>query len=481
MKGFSRNGLKGNSLKVLTEEEVLEIHQKSLKILAEGGIQVRDKEVASLLQGKGAVVVPGSDIIRIPEELVEDALKKAPSTFSLYDRVGEERMLLGGEEVYARVPGGATKYLDPVEGKKRTPTLEDVANIIKVADALPNIAGVSVFPTVPGDVPIEKVDIFSFETAVKNTTKPLFYVCHNEALLDEILEMAALIKGGWDNLQEKPFLTVLVEASPPLKIGNQQLTVLKKFAAAGLPVMLHSHHIAGLSCPVTLASEVLLTNTEMLALTVISQSLQPGLPVIRGMSSSVPNMKNVLNLSGAIEIGLLAVAMSQMARFYRIPSSMSSGTDSKLPDAQASIERLFTSLPAVLGMTDLINITTIDTKMCFSLEQLVIDNEIMEMIGRYLRGIQVNKDTLAVEEILSVGPGGSYLTSMVPHTMKHHRKELQTSSIFDRDSGVNWEKSGGKDLQSRARMEALRLIKEHQPLKLPETLEKSLESIIQRA
>jgi trimethylamine--corrinoid protein Co-methyltransferase len=218
----------------------------------------------------------------------------------------------------------------------------------------------------------------------------------------------------------------------------------------------------------------------MLALTVISQLLHPGLPVIRGMSSSVPNMQNSLNLSGAIEIGLLAAAMSQLSDYYNIPCSMSSGTDSKLPDAQASIERLFTSLPAIFSMTDLINITTIDTKMCFSLEQLVIDNEIMEMIGRFLRGIEVTTDTLALADIIAVGPGGDYLTLMAEHTCKYFRKELQQSKIFDRSSLDSWEKAGAKDLQERARIEALRLQKEHQPNDLDKNIKETLENVIKK-
>lgn len=478
MSGLIRNGLKGSILKPLSTAELEKVHESSLKILSTCGFIVEDEGILNILEQHGATIENGTHKVRIHEELVEKSIKQAPALVSLYDRLGNEAIKLGDNCVYARVPGGATRFLDLEEGKVRNPVLQDVARIIQVAHDLDNISGVSVIPTVPRDVPIDLVDIYTLDIALKNTTKPLFYVCHNESLIDKVLAMAAVASGGESKLEAKPSITVLVEASSPLRIGAHQSNVLKKFAAKGLPVMLHSHNIAGLTCPVTLAGEVLMTNAEMLALMVISQVLKPGLPVIRGMSSSVPNMSNFLNLSGAPEIGLLGAAMAQLAKYYKVPCSMSSGTESKLPDGQASIERLITLMPPVFALSDLINISTIDSKMCFSIEQLIIDDEIMGMIGRYLDGIDMEPSKLALEEIISIGPGGDYLNSMTDHCFKHYKEELYQPKLVDRQSFVNWEKEGAKDLRERARERALNILDKSPAAILEDAIEKELKKII---
>jgi trimethylamine--corrinoid protein Co-methyltransferase len=139
--------------------------------------------------------------------------------------------------------------------------------------------------------------------------------------------MVATVAGGMANLQKRPFNTALAESTSPLRFVPSQMKVLKAFATNGLPLTLHAHPIAGLSAPVTLAGELVVTHAEVLALATITQLVRPGTPVVYGMSSSVPNMRDATNLSGAVEIGLLGAAIVQLARRISIPCVMSSGID----------------------------------------------------------------------------------------------------------------------------------------------------------
>jgi len=301
-------------------------------------------------------------------------------------------------------------------------------------------------------------------------------VCHNIALIDHVIEMAVAVAGDEEALQRRPLVSVLAEATAPLRLVEDQLRVLMAFAKRGLPLMLHSHPIAGLTSPVTLAGELVLTNAEILSLVVIAQLIRPGTPVVYGMSSSVPDMRSTLNLAGAVEIGLLGAAVAQIAKRYGLPCAMTSGTDAKVPDAQAALDRLLTMLPPVLAGIDLVNISTTDTKLTFCLEQLVIDNEILAAVRRYLQGIQVDDETLALDLMAQVGPGGAFIAT--GHTVRHHRRELLLSKLLSREPRSVWEEAGAKDLSERARETVKRILEEHQPLPLSEQAGQQIAAIV---
>ncbi len=317
------------------------------------------------------------------------------------------------------------------------------------------------FPVVPADVPNEHVDVYAAEAAFRGTGKHLFYVCHNPRLLDRVIDMAVAVAGDEGALRDRPLLSVLAEATAPLQLVEAQLRVLMAFAKRGLPLMLHSHPIAGLTSPVTLAGELVVTNAEVMSLVVIAQLVQPGTPVVYGMSSSVPDMRNAMNLAGAVEIGLLGAAVAQLAKRYGLPCAMTSGIDAKVPDPQASMDRLLSMLPPVQAGIDLVNISTTDTKLTFCLGQLAIDNEILAGVERYLQGVRVDDETLALDLIAGVGPGGEFVTAN--HTLQHHRRELFSSRLLSRSPRDAWERDGATEMWERAREMVEGILEEHQP------------------
>jgi len=463
-------------LRTLTEDEAERIHQGSMWVLEEVGIVVEHGEIRSLLEQAGCQVDPASGLTKLPTRLVDEAVARTPSEVLLCGRDDAHDMQIGDGRFYARIPGGAPGILDLEIRTWRPPLKRDVADIARVADALAHINGVSMFPVVPTDVPIEVVDVHAAEAAFRHTSKHLFYVCHNTALIGEVINMAVAVAGGDEALRRRPLLSALAEATAPLRLVEDQLRVLMAFAKRGLPLMLHSHPIAGLTSPVTLAGELVLTNAEILSLVVIAQLIRCGTPVVYGMSSSVPNMRSTINLAGAVEIGLLGAAVAQIAKRYGLPCAMTSGMDAKVPDAQAAMDRLLTMLPPVLAGIDLVNLSTTDTKLTFCLEQLVIDNEILAAVKRYLQGIQVDDETLALDLMAQVGPGGSFIAT--EHTVRHHRRELLLSRLLSREPRAVWEKNGAKDLWERASETVRRILEEHQPLPLSEEANQQIATMV---
>jgi trimethylamine--corrinoid protein Co-methyltransferase len=331
----------------------------------------------------------------------------------------------------------------------------------------------------PADVPIGAVDVHAVRISLANTVKPLGYVCLNESLIEPVLDMLAVVVGGTEALRQQPIISALAESTSPLQLVPSQMAVLQAFAQHGLPLTLHAHPMAGLTAPVTLSGELVITHAEVLTLVTIAQLIRPGTPVVYGMSSSVPDMRSGTNLAGAVEIGLLGAAVARLARRCGLPCLMSSGTDAHAPGAQSVMERLMTLLVPTLAGVDLVNLTTLDTKMSFSLEQLVLDEALLGMIERCLQGIAIDSSSLALDLIHDVGPGGTFIAT--DHTAERFREELLVPDLIDRRSRESWQAGGAPNMHTRAREKVLRILADHQPVPLADEVVARLDEIVREA
>ena len=479
MRGLDRSGLKGVCLSALTENEIERIHVAALRILAQTGIVIHDEAVLTLLDKAGCQVDREARRVCLSAQVIKDAVAQAPPVVNLYNRLGEQAMTLGAGPLHARTSSGATGVLDLDSGRRREPSSQDAVDAARLADALPHIHGVSTMAVQPADVPVTAVDVRTVKIALSNTIKPLGYVCLNEPLIEFVLDMATTVVGGEEALRERPIITALAESTSPLQLVSSQLAVLRAFASRGLPLTLHAHPMAGFTAPVTLAGELVITHAEILTLVTIAQLIRPGTPVVYGMSSSVPDMRSGANLSGAVEIGLLGAAVARLAKRCKLPCLMSSGVDAHRPGAQAMLERLMTLLPPALAGIDLINLSTLDTKMSFSLEQLVLDETVLSIVERCLRGISVDDETLALDLIREIGPGGAFVAT--DHTLGHFRDELLIPDLVGRETREAWEAVGAPDMRTRAREKARRILAEHRPPPLPAGVAAQLDEIVKEA
>jgi trimethylamine--corrinoid protein Co-methyltransferase len=479
MPGIDRKGLRAGLFSLLTSSDLERIHDGALQVLAQTGIVVQHQPTLTLLEGAGCRAMHEVQRAYLPADLIEETIARAPRVVELYDRSGKPAMALGAGPLHARTSSGATSILDTVGGACRPATRRDAALVARLADALPHVHGVSTMAVQPADVPVSMVDLHALHIALTNTSKPLGYVCLNDGLLDWVLAMAAAAAGGEASLLERPFLTALAESTSPLRFVSSQMAVLQAFASRGLPLTLHAHPMAGLTAPVTLAGELVVTHAEVLALVTIAQLIRPGTPVVYGMSSSVPDMRSGTNLSGAVEIGLLGAAVAQLARRCGLPCVVSTGTDAHAPGDQSVMERLVTLLLPAFAGVDLANLTTLSTKMCFSLDQLVLDDTILDLVKRCLRGITVDDRSLALDLIDEIGPGGTFIVA--DHTLRHFRDELLVPDLIDRRGREAWQAGGAPGMCEFAREKARHILAEHRPVPLADGLAVQFDEIVREA
>jgi len=296
----------------------------------------------------------------------------------------------------------------------------------------------------------------------------------------EVISMAEEIAGGKERLRERPIISFITSfVKSPLQLADSTVLVLMKIAEEGMPVALSTAPMAGSTSPVTLAGTLAQVNAEQLCGMILTQSINPGTPVIYGAIPTIADMQTMNFLDGAIELGILAAGAAQLSQYYNFPYYAWGGlTDSKIPDIQAGYEKGMTLIMAALAGANYIHNAAgmLESTTTVAYEQYVIDNEIIGMAMRALQGIEVNENTLALKVIDKVGPGGNYLAEA--HTVKHMRSELFFPKVSDRSLREEWISKGGKDARERAREIAKNILAEHKPLPIPSDIDKKIRSKI---
>ena len=295
----------------------------------------------------------------------------------------------------------------------------------------------------------------------------------------DTIRLASIVAGGEEELKKRPMLLGFHNPVSPLQHSKELTEGLMVYAKYKQPVSIAPEAQAGATAPITLAGLLTQQNAEVLSGITIAELTNPGTPVLYGAVSVPLDMKTGNIALGAIEVGLINAAAAQLARYYGLPSRGTGGTtDSKIPDIQAGFEKAATLLMAASAGINFIYDAAgaLESTLTASFEQAVIDNEICGMVARALRGIDVNDETLAIDVIENVGPGGQYLSQK--HTLKHLKKEQYIPKIIKREKREDWERAGSKDLWKVAREEAKKILKEHQPEPLDKDIEKELKRTI---
>jgi trimethylamine--corrinoid protein Co-methyltransferase len=470
---MARPGPQGGQYQPLTESQIKQIHQASLTVLEGTGIQVENEKALTFYRQGGARA--DGNRVYITPAMVEEALGKVPSKVMLAGRDSDQDVVLEGKRVYAGTGGSPTMVLDPGADTVRPGTLQDLAELARLADALDHCDFV-VIPLHPTDVPEGDVPVNRFYTCVANSTKHVMGGVGSVRGARQVIEMGTMIAGSLEALRERPFISAITSwVVSPLHLDTGVTDILIEWCRHGLPVALSSAPMAGSTSPVTLAGSLVQLNAEQLSGIVLTQLVRPGTPVLAGYIPGVADMRTGGYLGGAVEFGMMQAAAAQLAHFYQVPIYCSGGmTDSKLPDAQAGYEKMSTLLLAAMGGCNYIHhaFGMVTNMSAASLEQAVMDDEVVGMAMRVLRGIEVTEDSLAMDVIHRVGPGGHYL--MDAHTVQFMRSELFPPPLADRENRAMWEEAGKKDTRVRAVARVGRLLQEHQPPGLPSKVDEAV-------
>jgi len=449
--GMSLSGVEGGSYRPLSEESAERIHETAMRVFEEVGIEVNSDRALDLFRSTDARVDEQNRRIRVPRDMVMNLVSKAPSQVILHGRVKRHDLTLGGSRVYAGTGGTALNVLDRKDGHKRVATLDDLKEIARLVDNLENIH-LFMLPTYPTDVPVEKVDVNRFFAGLDNCRKHVMGGAYTLEGTKQVIRMAQTIAGSARKLRERPIISIITCTISPFKIDQLYGDMLVTVARTGVPVVCPAEPLSGSTAPVTLAGTLTVQVVDSLAGVLISQLANPGTPVIFGSVASSTDLRDLKYITGSVETGLLNAAGAQMAQFYKLPFYATGGmTDSNIIDAQSGYESSITNLLCALAGANFIHDAAglMEFALTMSYEKLVIDNEILGMIMRAVKGIEVNDETLAFDVMKKVGPGGHFVSSK--HTRSHMRQEHYIPTLSSREFRERWEEQGSKDTFMRAR------------------------------
>ena len=456
---------------VLTEKDVEKTHQAIMWVLEEVGVDFPHEEAKRLFKDAGANVE--GDRVRMPKEMVMDILSQAPSRVTLYTREGEPAMEIGGYEVHFGTYGTAPYAYDPYTGERSLATRKTIADAAKVCDYLPHLEW-SMPMGVPSDVPVEVADRHQFYQAVINHTKTLYSSTYTAEGLVDVIEMAAVIAGGKEELRKKPFFTTGINPSSPLRYGNEVISKLLVMAEAGLPIIYNSCPMCSGTSPATMAGTIVTTVVEGIAGAILAQLKNPGVPVIPGGGPSPMDMRTTVVGLGTPELGLMVAGCAQMFRYYNIPSYGTAGaTNAKIADSQAAIESTNSILITALAGSNLVHcLGAVDACMTVALDAFILVDEIVAMTRRIAGGVEVSDETLAIDLIKKIGPGGHFLEER--HTLQHFREHHQ-SKLIDRQNYDGWVMTGAKTMNDLMTEKVHWILENHQPTPLPDNVQSDLE------
>src|SRR5512145_1686984 len=463
-------------LEVLTTEEVKKIHEATLWIIEHVGVRFPSQRALEIWEANGATVDRDKKIVKVKGDVIEEALKKAPPTYTLAARDPQQDLPLDGNHVNLGTDGCGVEVIDIHTGQKRTSQLSDVRDIARVADATEEVAFHWVAVSAQ-DAPVEARGLHEIKAVWENSTKHVqTESIYNVAEANAAMEMAALLVGGKDELKKRPVLSLMQCTAPPLGHDGGSLDAALIAAEHGIPTGFMTMASCLTTGPATMAGNLAVGNAEVIAATALLQLAYPGAPVFYAAAQTASDLRSGAYTGGGPEDYLFGAATNVLSDFYNIPLSMGSfATGAKEPNWQAGLEGAMSSFMASVVMSDmLLGCGFLHGSRIWSYAEMMMDCEIFSIVQKMMQGIVVDDETLALETIASVGPGGHYLAQK--HTRKHMR-ELFMPEFMDRRPYSQWE-TKGDDARDWATAKARKILAEYQPEPLDPKISEEMEKII---
>ncbi len=447
--------------RVLSDDQIEEILSASMEILERIGVKVEDEEGMRLLVDGGASSVDGK-VVKIPSFMVKSALATAPGRIVLAGRNGRRELVLEKDRIYFGTGSDLPFFMDPETGKRRRTLFDDVVAAARVVDALPNLDFFMSHGLV-SDVPEMHYDRHQFLAMLMGTAKPYVITAVDGQGLQDQYDMACMVLGSEHEFRENPLFAIYAEPISPLVHSKTALEKLLIAAQHRIPVVYVPAPSAGGTAPVTMAGVLAGGLADTLAGLVISQLKNPGTGFVMGGVFTSLDMRTMVFTYGSPELLLLDAALSDIAKYLKIPVFSTSGcTDSKVFDQQAALEAGLSILMAALSGANLIHDNGyLESGLTGSLEMIVLVDETVSLVKRMMQGVRVNRESLAVDVIERIGIGGHYLQD--EHTLEHFREEIWSPLVLDRQVHDSWEKGGAKTMGERCRERVMDILQSHQP------------------
>ena len=468
--GFKR---RFSPLKLLTEEQIENIHRNTLRVLEETGLRIEHERALKLLKSNGGKVDFDSRRAKFPPWLVEECLSKCPRTFRIKARNPENDVMLDENSVYFGMSCGRhTVDLDTLE--PRPATKQEYRDLIIAMDALDNPQIVGPYPLFGWEgLPSIMCIPEGFAARLRNTSKILMTAHSNNCDIFNV-EMSK-VAGAETIVGPNP--------SPPLTYGEEAIETLYRAAVNDCPLRFgYTGEVMGATSPATIAGTVVTGSATAMAGIVLAQLIKPGIRISVGGWAFPQNMRSGLIIFGSIEQSLFHAAHSQYWRSLHMPVNHTTGfTSSKSIDYQCACEKATQTLISALAGANIIQVSgAIFGELTLHPVQMILDDDLCNMIGRFVEGIEVTDETLALELINEVGPiPGMYLDK--EHTRRWWKKEQFMPKAADRLSIPEWIAKGKKSAIDYAQERMEEILATHTPAPLTPSQEEDIDRILGEA
>jgi trimethylamine--corrinoid protein Co-methyltransferase len=454
------------------------VFQATLECLRRTGVNVLNTEARDLLVAAGARAE--GKRVRIPPHIIQDAIAAAPRSFTIWGRDRRHRMQIVPDRVYFGPGPTCTYFLDHETGERRPVRRGDPGMTARVCDALDNIHFVMGLGLI-SDVPSALAPVYEFAEMIVHTGKPVFAWVNTLENLQDIHQMAVAAAGSENDLQQYPFMAFFTTYQAPLQHTNEELASALWAVEHEVPVIYLGGGVAGSTAPITGAGTLVINLACTLSGLAIMQLKRRGAPVCIGNVPQAMDLRTGTPAYGSPEVSLYGAALSDISRYLGVPFMGTAGaSESKVLDLQAAIESAVqVMLSGLSGATLVHDVGFLDSADTGSLEMLVMTDEIISMVRRIMRGIEINDDTLMLDLIDEIGPAGEFMST--EETARRCRSEIWVPKLMDRQRYFNWQATGSLTMRDRIRARLHQILTNHTPPLLPVEVTDKIQAVLDAA
>ncbi len=435
---------------VLDGEQIERIHDASLQVLEEIGMDFLHADALAILRRAGADVTAGSERVRFDRGLIAQSLATAPASFTLHARNPAHDLAIGANNINFGTVGSAPNSSD-LDGGRRVGNFDDYCNFLRLGQCLNIVHFFGGYPVEPVDLHPDIRHLDCVHAFLALTDKVYYsYALGRTRILDG-LEMTRIGLGLTDNqLDRRPSLFTVVNTSSPLRLDGPMIEGLIEMARRNQVVVLTPFTLAGAMAPVTIAGALVLQNAEALAGLAFIQMVNPGAPAVYGGFTSNVDMKSGAPAFGTPEYTRAALAGGQLARRYRLPYRSSNANASNTVDAQAAYESEMSIWGAVMGHANMVlhGAGWLEGGLCASFEKMVLDAEMLQSMAEFLQPMTIDEADLGLDAIAEVGPGGHFFGAK--HTLERYETAFYQPILSDWRNFEAWQEAGAIDATRRA-------------------------------
>ncbi|MCK6454467.1 MAG: trimethylamine methyltransferase family protein [Alphaproteobacteria bacterium] len=467
-------------IEVLSEDQVEAIHDASLRVLRDLGMEFLGDQALDLLAKAGASVDRAARRVRFDPAMVMEHVGKAPKRFTLHARNKAHSLDMGGNSVAFSCVGSAPNCAD-LDNGRRPGNYQDYCNLLRLAQSLNIVHLCGGYPVEPIDLPAPTRHLdcyYGYITLTDRVWHP--YSLGSQRIVDA-LEMNCIARGiDRDTLAREPGLITIVNTNSPLRLDGPMIEGLVEMATHGQVVCVTPFTLSGAMAPVTLAGALVQQNAEALAAIALCQIVRPGAPVMYGGFTSNVDMKSGAPAFGTPEYARAALAGGQLARRYGIPYRSSNANACTIVDAQAAYESEMSVWSAVMGHANLVMHAAgwMEGGLVASFEKMVVDAEILQMMAEFLQPIEVTEETMGIDAMAEVGPGGHYFGAQ--HTLARYETAFYSPIVSDWRNFETWRLDGAKTALDRANAIYKELLASYGPPPLDPGIDEALKAYMTR-